>query len=208
MTEVTDMPELKAALEALLFVADQPMRIDRLVEILESEKPRVQQGLDALMKEFAERDGGIVLEQVAGGYQFRTATRFAESIRKLSRSKPSRFSRAALETLAIVAYRQPITRAEIEYLRGVDSGGVVKTLLERKLIRILGKKEIPGRPLIYGTSRDFLEVFGLKDLSDLPSLKEFSELRSDLLEEGLAEEIIVEAPGSDLSTLPRQLDEA
>jgi len=108
----------------------------------------------------------------------------ADFIRRLSRIRPYRFSQSALETLAIIAYRQPITRSEVEYLRGVDSGGVLKTLLEKKLVRILGKKEIPGRPLIYGTSREFLEAFSLKDLASLPTLKEVRELTaSDLLEQ-------------------------
>jgi len=200
------MPEVKAAIEALLFVTEQPLRIERLAEILECGKAEIQQKIEALRQEFAERGGGIVLEQVAGGYQFRTPSEHADLIRKLGKNKPARFSRAALETLAIIAYRQPITRAEIEYLRGVDSGGVVKTLLERKLLRILGKKEIPGRPLIYGTSRDFLELFGLKDLNDLPSLKEFSDLKAGMLE--AEEEVVVDAPGSDLSTLPSPSERA
>ena len=108
----------------------------------------------------------------------------ADYLRRLNRSRPYRFSNSSLETLAIVAYRQPITRAEVEYLRGVDSGGVLKTLLEKKMLRILGKKDIPGRPLIYGTSREFLESFNLKDLASLPTLKEVQELTArDLLEQ-------------------------
>jgi segregation and condensation protein B len=100
----------------------------------------------------------------------------------LSKDRAARFSRAALETLAIIAYRQPATRAEVEYLRGVDSGGVMKTLLDKNLLRILGKKDIPGRPLMYGTSRQFLELFGLRDLNDLPTLKEFTALDPELIE--------------------------
>ena len=119
---------------------------------------------------------------MAGGYQFRTDTELAPWLRKLSKERPFRFSAAALETLAIIAYRQPVTRAEVEYLRGVDSGGVVKSLLERNLLRILGKKDVPGRPLMYGTSRHFLEFFGLKELQDLPTLKEFSALDPELTE--------------------------
>jgi segregation and condensation protein B len=103
-------------------------------------------------------------------------------LRKLNKERATRFSRAALETLAIIAYRQPATRAEIEYLRGVDSGGVMKTLLDKNLIRILGKKDVPGRPLMYGTSRQFLELFGLRDLNDLPTLKEFAALAPELAE--------------------------
>jgi segregation and condensation protein B len=173
--------DLKAGLESLLLVADQPLRIEKMVELTEVDKANVKQAIEELQTEYAEREGGILLEQVAGGYQLRTPVEHAELIRKLAKVKATRFSRAALETLAIIAYRQPITRAEVEYLRGVDSGGVVKTLLDKRLVKILGKKDIPGRPLIYGTSRDFLEAFGLKDLADLPTLKEFSDLEPEAL---------------------------
>jgi len=173
--------DLKAGLESLLLIADQPMRLEKLVELVEAEKSAVKLALTELQTEYAERKGGILLETVAGGYELRTPVEHAELIRKLARVKTFRFSRAALETLAIIAYRQPITRAEIEYLRGVDSGGVLKTLLDKRLVKILGKKDIPGRPLIYGTSREFLEAFGLNDLSDLPTLKEFSELEPEAL---------------------------
>ena len=113
---------------------------------------------------------------MAGGYQLRSRPENADYIRRLIRGKTFKFSRSALETLAMIAYRQPITRAEVEYLRGVDSGGVLKTLLEKKMIRILGKKDIPGKPLIYGTTREFLEVFNLPDLASLPTLKDIHEL--------------------------------
>ena len=119
---------------------------------------------------------------MAGGYQFRTVAELAPWLKKLNKDRTPRFSRAALETLAIVAYRQPSTRAEVEYLRGVDSGGVMKTLLDKGLLRILGKKDVPGRPLMYGTSRQFLELFGLRDLSDLPALKEFAALDPQLIQ--------------------------
>jgi segregation and condensation protein B len=122
-----------------------------------------------------------VLEEVAGGFQFRTRAEHVDWVRRLNKSRPFRFSRAALETLAIIAYRQPITRAEVEYLRGVDSGGVVKTLLDRHLVRILGKKDIAGRPMIYGTTREFLELFGLRDLAALPTLREFSEIPPEVV---------------------------
>lgn len=172
---------LPAALESLLLVADQPLRIEKLAELTEVDKASVGQALEQLQADYSARAGGILLEQVAGGYQFRTPVAHAELIRRLVKTKPARFSRAALESLAIIAYRQPITRAEVEYLRGVDSGGVIKTLLDRRLVKILGKKDIPGRPLIYGTSREFLEAFGLNNLSDLPTLKEFSDLEPEAL---------------------------
>lgn len=171
-----DTAELKGAVEALVFASEAPVRAERLAEILEAPKAQVLEVLRELAAEYENRGGGMVLAGVAEGYQFRTPPKFADVIRRLGRSRSARFSRAALETLAIIAYRQPITRAEIEYLRGVDSGGVVKTLLDKRLIRILGKKDIPGRPMIYGTTREFLEVFGLPSLTELPTLKEFSEL--------------------------------
>ena len=122
------------------------------------------------------RARGVMLEEVAGGYQLRTPKEHALYVRKLLAAKPPRLSRPLLETLAIIAYRQPVTRPEIEQLRGVDSGGVLETLLERRLVRIAGRKEAPGRPIMYATSPEFLEVFGLRDLESLPDLEEFKEL--------------------------------
>lgn len=170
------MPELKRLLEAFIFAAEAPLSLDRLATLLECSRPEVKERIEQLQAEYAERRCGFQLAEVAGGYQFRTASELAPQLRKLNRERPLRFSRAAMETLAITAYRQPLTRAEIEYLRGVDSGGVIKTLLDRNLLRILGKKDIPGRPLIYGTSRYFLELFSLRSLNDLPTLKEFAAL--------------------------------
>ncbi len=171
-----DTVDLKPIIEALIFVSESPVGAEQLAEALDVGKAVVVPLLRQLCSDYATEKRGIVLEETAGGFQFRTRPEYAEWVRRLSRNKPFRFSRAALETLAIIAYRQPIIRAEIEYLRGVDSGGVLKTLLDKRLVRILGKKDVPGRPMIYGTSRDFLELFGLKDLSGLPTLKEFNEL--------------------------------
>lgn len=168
---------LKAIVESLIFVHDHPLSLDRLALILEEhERAEIRQALEELVQEYAASERGIVLVQVAGGYQLRSRPEHADYIRRLTKTKGVKFSQSSLETLAIVAYRQPITRAEIEYLRGVDSGGVLKSLLEKKLLRILGKKEVPGKPLIYGTSREFLELFSLKDLNALPTLKEIQEL--------------------------------
>jgi segregation and condensation protein B len=173
-------PRLKSILESILFVSEDPMSLDRLCGILEEyEREEIRSALIELQQDYGSRESGICLAEVAKGYQFRTREEFGEYVRRLIKTRASRFSQSALETVAIVAYRQPITRAEIEYLRGVDSGGVIKTLLEKKLIKILGKKDIPGRPLIYGTTREFLEIFGLKDLSSLPSLREIEELAAD-----------------------------
>lgn len=164
----------------MVFVSDAPLRPDRIAEALEMDRGRVVQVLRDLEEEYRQERRGFVLEEVAGGFRFRTRAEHADWMRRLNRSRPFRFSRAALESLAIIAYRQPITRAEIEYLRGVDSGGVIKTLLDRHLIRILGKKDVAGRPMIYGTTRGFLELFGLNDLASLPTLKEFSEITLDM----------------------------
>lgn len=185
-----DISELKAIVESLLFVSDVPLRPERIAETIEVDRGQVLQILRQLEADYRQERRGFVLEEVAGGFQFRTRAEYVEWVRRLNKSRPFRFSRAALETLAIVAYRQPITRAEIEYLRGVDSGGVVKTLLDRHLLRILGKKDIAGRPMIYGTTREFLELFGLRDLAALPTLKEFSEVPPEALgsEENLMNE--------------------
>ena len=176
---------LKSVVESLLFVADTPLTLDRLCSILEEHDRRdISAAVAELLAEYGEGTRGIYLAEVAGGWQLRSRPENADYLRRLNRSRPYRFSNSSLETLAIVAYRQPITRAEVEYLRGVDSGGVLKTLLEKKMLRILGKKDIPGRPLIYGTSREFLESFNLKDLASLPTLKEVQELTArDLLEQ-------------------------
>ncbi len=176
---------LKSVVESLLFVADPPLTLDRLCSILEEyERKDIAAAVDELLADYRDGGRGIHLAEVAGGWQFRSRPENADYLRRLSRSRPYRFSQSSLETLAIIAYRQPVTRAEVEYLRGVDSGGVLKTLLEKKMVRILGKKDIPGRPLIYGTSREFLEAFNLKDLASLPTLKEVQELSGrDLLEQ-------------------------
>ena len=174
-------PDLKVLVESLIFAADVPLKTERLATLLEVERAAVTATLKELLADYQDAQRGFELVEVAGGYQFRTRADLAEYVQRLEPGRAFKLSRAGLESLAIVAYRQPITRAEVDYLRGVDSGRVVKTLLEKRFIRILGKKEVPGRPLIYGTSREFMEFFGLKDLSDLPSLKEFSELSPDQL---------------------------
>ncbi len=174
-----DAAELKSVVECLIFVSDGPIRLEKLAELTGLEPQEVTRILEELEEEYQRTGRGLILYRVADGYQFRTRPEYADWIRKLNRSRPFRFSGAALETLAIIAYRQPVTRAEIEFLRGVDSGGVMKTLLDKQFIRILGKKDVPGRPLMYGTSADFLEFFGLRSLADLPTLKEFSELRPE-----------------------------
>lgn len=168
--------ELKAIIEALILASDKPLSIDRMKEIIEgAERKDIIRCISILQNEYGE-GRGFYLSEVAEGYQFRTRARYAPYLQKLYKIKAPKFSQPALETLAIVAYRQPITRAEVEELRGVDAGGVIKGLLEKKLIKISGKKDVPGRPIIYGTTREFLEAFGLKDLKSLPTLKDLTEL--------------------------------
>ena len=176
--------DLKYIIESLLFVSETPLTMDHLKGILEGEETaRIRSAIEELTAEYEQRDGGFVLKQVAGGYQFRTQGRYNEWIKRLIRPNAPRLSRAALETLAIIAYNQPIIRSDIEHIRGVDSGGVLRMLMERKLIRVLGRKEIPGRPLIYATTKHFLEVFELKDLKDLPTPREIQELTQSRLDE-------------------------
>ena len=169
---------LKTIVESLLFAADKPLNLPQLRHLTgERNLGSIQAALDVLVEDYRER--GVVLGELAGGYQFRTHPSSSEYVQRLIAGRPVRLSRAQLETLAIIAYRQPVTRPEIDEIRGVDCGGTLKLLLDRSLIRVLGKKEEPGRPLLYGTSRDFLEFFNLKDLRDLPTLREFHELSED-----------------------------
>ena len=169
--------DLKALVEGLLFVTDTPLTLDRLCDLLEEfDRSEIRAAVESLQADYDREERGIQLVPVAGGFQLRSRSEHADYLRRLKRSKSVKFSPSALETLAIIAYRQPITRGEIEYLRGVDSGGVLKSLLDRKLVRMLGKKDIPGKPIIYGTTREFMEVFNLKDLAGLPPLKEIQEL--------------------------------
>jgi len=184
-----DIHDLIPLAEALIFAADGPIKAERMAEALDVPLADIREAIESLEVDYAERPRGFFLQEVAGGYQLRSRPEYAEYLRKLGRSRPFRFSRPALESLAIIAYRQPVTRSEVEYLRGVDSGSVLKTLLEKRLVRILGKKDVPGKPMIYGTTREFLELFGLPDLSSLPTLSEFSELAPDAETEALMENL-------------------
>jgi len=170
--------QLKSAIEALLFVSGNPLSLDRLKCLFESAAPeQIETQIQALRQEYDERGAGIMLAEVAGGYQLATRPENVSWIRKFSSVKVStKLSKAALETLAIVAYKQPITRTEVEAIRGVNIGGILRNLMERRLVKIVGKKDVPGRPMMYGTTPEFLQYFGLKDLSGLPTLKEFREL--------------------------------
>ena len=169
----------RAVVEALLFAAEKPLDLAQLREITEMDESLLKQAIEALRQRYSAGASGAVLVEVAGRWQFRTDPELGAYVRRMLQVKPMRLTRAALEALAIVAYRQPITRPEVEDLRGVDSGAVLKALLERKLIRILGKKDEPGRPLLYGTTKEFLELFSLRDLTQLPTLREFQELSEE-----------------------------
>jgi len=169
--------DIKNIIESLLFVAEDPLTIDSIKKVLDStDSNAIRNVLNELSSEYEARKGGFFLREVAGGYQIRTRPEYSQWIKRLLRPNPLRLSNAALETLAIVAYKQPVIRSDIEHLRGVDCGGILRMLLERKLIRVVGRKEIPGRPIIYTTTKKFLELFELKDLKALPSPKEIEEL--------------------------------
>ncbi len=171
--------EVKRVIESLLFVHEHPLTVDNIVKIMgdEAGKKEIKETLMELLAEYQGMGRSFQLVEVDGGYQFRTKAAYARWIKNLRKVKPARLSQSALETLAIIVYRQPIVRAEIEHIRGVDSGWVLNSLLEKGLIKILGRKEVAGRPLVYGSSRRFLEIFGLRDLSALPTLQELDALR-------------------------------
>src|SRR5262249_40951990 len=167
--------EIKPIVESLIFASGTPVSLRRLAEVIGVAQAEVKPALASLQEEYTAPGRGIALAEVAGGYQFRTVAEYADFVKTLVREKPNRLSRAALETLAIIAYRQPITKAEIEVVRGVDTDGVLNSLLTKKLIRVMGRKDVPGRPWVYGTTPQFLELFGLSDLSSLPPLPEIHE---------------------------------
>lgn len=167
----------RGVVEALLFVAEEPLPLARLQEVLADENPvETETTIGELAQRLEEEGRGLMVQEVAGGFRLTTRAEAYPWIQRLQQVKPAKLSRAALETLAIIAYKQPITRAEIEAIRGVTVDGVMRTLLERGLIRMLGRKTEAGRPMLFGTSSGFLEHFGFKDLGDLPSLKEIDEL--------------------------------
>jgi len=173
-----DARELKAILEAILFVSPEPVPVARLMSIVGTvSKTEVVQALEILTHDLDQPGRGIQLVQVAGGYRLVTKQEYGPWLKRMEKAKTTqKLSRSALESLAIIAYKQPLVRAEIEEIRGVETSGVLRTLCERKLVRIVGRKDVPGRPIMYGTTKFFLEHFGLQDLSQLPPLREFKEL--------------------------------
>ncbi len=171
-----DIKKGKAIVENLLLITDRPLNLDRLTEVFREEfdKAALKRIMEELISDYMERNIRVV--EIAGGYQLCTRYEYSEWVKRFHKiDRGSMLSKAALDVLSIIAYKQPITKAEIEDIRGVDTSGVLKTLLERSLIRILGRKKVIGRPMMYGTSRKFMEYFGLKSLSDLPTIEEFTE---------------------------------
>ena len=172
-----ELAELVSICEALIFVSEEPIQVKALADVLGEDRGWVQVAVEELAKEFNERGGGLMLREVAGGWQFATRPEHHEHIRAYLKSKPSaKLSLAALETLAVIAYKQPVTVPEILEIRGVQSSSAIKTLLDKRLIIAKGRKETVGRPMMYGTSKDFLLQFGLKDLTELPNVEDFEDL--------------------------------
>lgn len=174
---VQNAAERSAIIEALIFVSEEPLSAKTMAEVLREDREVVEAAVAELAKEFNGRNGGLQLREVAGGWQFATRPEYHEHVRAYLKSRPSaKLSIASLETLAVVAYKQPVTVPEILEIRGVQSPSSIKTLLDKKLIVAKGRKETVGRPMMYGTSKDFLIQFGLKDLGELPSMEDFQDL--------------------------------
>jgi segregation and condensation protein B len=182
--------ELTSALEAIIYAADEPVTLDQMAKSVEAEKPEVRAALDALVALSQAPDRGVEIRKVAGGWKMYTKPQHHDVVRKFIKSlrPPVRLTMPALETLAVIAYKQPVTSPEINEIRGVNCGGVLKTLLEKRLITTAGRKPVIGRPILYRTSKDFLMRFGLSDLEELPSLKEFEQLAQAALgnDDGIA----------------------
>lgn len=195
--------ELRAALEAILFVSHEPVSLDSLIEALGESAEAVTAQLDAIRATLEANIGGFMLEQTAGGYRFATRAEHESILEKyFARKGENRLSIAALETLAIVAYRQPVTAPELSDIRGVNSTAVIRTLLERKLVRVSGRKNVVGSPFLYRTTREFLIHFGLNDIRDLPRLEEFGDLVGETISEDLVESISAVPATSEAEELP------
>lgn len=187
INEVHDMDEqrIRSIIESVLLVSDRPLPVKEITDILGGvlDSKGVRKVLEDMAVSYQNAGSGILLREVAGGFQFYTNPENAEFIKRMIDIKPFKLSRAALETLAIVAYRQPVTKAEIEEIRGVDSSGAIRVLIEKKFVRIVGKKDEPGRPFLYGTTKEFMEFFDLKSLSELPTLKDLEQIAREINEE-------------------------
>lgn len=177
-----DDKEIRSVLESILFIAGEPLTIETLQKILDISREETEGHVKELISEYSLKNSGLLIVEVAEGVQMVTNPASAPWVKKLiATAIPTKLSQQSLETLSIIAYKQPIIKSEIEAVRGVNSDGVVKTLLERRLVKILGRKEVPGRPLMYATTKEFLQYFGLKDLSELPTLKDFEETEGLML---------------------------
>ncbi|HVO29130.1 MAG TPA: SMC-Scp complex subunit ScpB [bacterium] len=195
-----EQERIKGILESVIFAAEKPVTMKELKEVFSEdesiEKEQIEEALEGLKADAGVESRGIVLSEVSGGWAFRTKPEYRGWVGKLTAPKAQRLTKAQLETLAIVAYRQPVTRAGIDDIRGVDSGAVLKVLLDKRLIKIIGRQEAVGNPLIYATTKEFLEIFGLRDLTGLPTLKEFQELDEDSRRELDANGIALDEPPS------------
>jgi segregation and condensation protein B len=200
--------QLKAVLEAIIYVAEEPLTLEQIASALEQPPERVRELLGQLMAEFDQPAHGISIREVAGGYKMATKPEHHEAVRDFVKSlkPPLKLSLPALETLAVIAYKQPVTGPEIMEIRGVQGGGVMKTLLDRKLIAVAGRKNVIGKPMLYKTTKEFLIQFGLKDLSELPSLKEFEEIRRMAFSDVEAPAAQAPAEAAQASGQPAQAD--
>jgi segregation and condensation protein B len=194
--------EQRSIAEALILASPEPVPLVRLAKLIPNCTPSKARALVAdLNADYVAQQRAFEICEVAGGYQLRTHPEFASYLQQLQQTRPLRLSNAALETLAIVAYRQPVTRAEVEHVRGVYAGPVMRTLLERKLVRITGHRDVPGRPMLYSTTKRFLEVFGLADLDALPTLRELEELAAESPAANEARDVEAAAAGDDDTAL-------
>lgn len=178
-----DIIEIQAIMEAIIYVADDPVKLDQFKDVFPEESTEnLQQALNNMVEAFNARPGGMIIREVAGGYRMTTRPEHHEQIRAYLKTRPNaKLSMAALETLAVIAYKQPVTLAEILAIRGKKSSTALQTLLERKMVAIVGRKQVVGRPILYGTSKEFLIHFGLKNLSELPTLEEFAQIAGEQL---------------------------
>ena len=200
---VPDVPEgrLRSVVESLLLAADRPLTAPQIATLLDVTAEDVREAVRSWQRELDGAGAGIQVAEIAEGFRLRTAPANSPWVRALTGKRPVRLSRAALECIAIVAYKQPCTRSEVEDVRGVDSSVVLRSLLEKDLLRIVGRKDEPGRPMLYGTTRRFQEVFGLRKLTDLPSLREFADLAVGE-QEGLFDDRTLEDGGNTAATAP------
>jgi segregation and condensation protein B len=165
--------EKRSVLEVLLFLSGEPITLSTIRDVIDLSEPEIKKLMDELIMQYREQNGGLFIAEIANGYQMVTNPEYSEWVKKFKSTQlSSKLSMPALETLSIIAYKQPIIKAEIEQLRGVNSDSAIRTLLEKRLIKVIGRKEAPGRPFLYGTTREFLQYFGLKDLTELPTLKD------------------------------------